>query len=546
MRLYEKYTKSDYTSYEDYCENFSLDVPKNFNFAYDVIDELSGKTPDKTGLIYTDLQGNVEEFSFSELSRLSNKAANYLRSLGIKKGDRVLLLLKRRWEYWITVLALHKLCAVVIPATYTLTKKDIEYRAKISKSRAIIAVDSDGVPEIIDTCELPGVRNKITLSAIAGWENLNKGMAEADENFTRVENSSDELMLIFFTSGTTGMPKMVAHNFAYPLGHITTAVFWQDCAEGGLHLAVSDSGWAKCAWGKIYGQWLAETCVFVYDFEKFVPLELLSIMEKFKVTTFCAPPTIFRYFIKEDLSAFDLSAIKHACTAGEPLNAEVFEQFKAATGLSIMEGFGQSETVVALGNFKWMKPKSGSLGKPNPLYDLVLLSDDGNPVIAGENGEICIRIGADYPTGLFTEYLDDSVSNSLSFRDGIYHTGDIAWRDEQGYHYYVGRADDVIKTSGYRVGPFEVESALMEHPAVLETAIIGIPHPDRGQVIKAFVVLARGYEPSEQLAKALQSHVKKTTAPYKYPRSLEFVEELPKTVSGKIKRAEIRQKEREK
>lgn len=550
MRAFEKYVKNDFKSYEDFSQNFKLNAPDDFNFAYDIMDDLAERHPNKRAMLWTDVEGNVKEFTFLDFKKLSNKAVNFFTSLGIKKGDMVMLILKRQYEFWISILALHKIGAVAIPATHLLTKKDIVYRNNAASIKAIICTDKSEVEEHIEDAEAesPTLELKILVGKPReGWVNFWEGMDKASDVWERPTDERRTMlkdpMLMYFTSGTTGMPKMVVHDYSYALGHIITAVFWHNVDPDGIHLSVSDSGWGKCAWGKLYGQWAAETCVFVYDFDKFVPHEMLEVISKFKITTFCAPPTIYRYFIKEDLSKYDLSSLKYATTAGEALNPEVFEQFKQATGLNIMEAFGQTETVLVLGNFIWMKSKPGSLGKPNPIYNVDIVDDEGNSCKTGEVGEIAIRTGDEkQPLGMFMGYYRDEELTREAWHDGIYRTGDVAWRDEEGYYWYVSRADDVIKSSGYRIGPFEVESALMEHPAVLETAITGVPHPDRGQIIKATIVLAKGYEPSEALIKELQDHVKRTTAPYKYPRVIEFVEELPKTISGKIRRVEIREK----
>lgn len=499
-RIFEKYTRGHYDSYQDFKENFRIDAPESFNFAYDVMDVLADEQPNKRAMLWTNVAGAEKTFTFEDLRVLSNKCANFLTGLGIQKGDMVMLILQRRYEFWVSMLALHKIGAVAIPATHLLT---------------------------MILC------SRVGLSAWASSIKCSRPSGEAD---TRLSDP----MLLFFTSGTTGMPKMVMHNYSYALAHIPTAVFWHNVQPDGIHLTVSDTGWGKCLWGKFYGQWFAETTVFVYDYDKFVPPEMLEVISKYKITTFCAPPTIYRYFIKEDLSKYDLSNLVYATTAGEALNPEVFDQFKAATGIDIKEAFGQTETTMLLGNFTCMNGRKGSLGRPCPLYDADIVDDEGNSVRAGEVGEIVIRTDKGVPYGMFMGYYKDPELTRQAWHDGIYRTGDLAWRDEEGYYWYVGRADDVIKSSGYRIGPFEVESALMEHPAVLETAITGVPHPERGQVIKATVVLAAGYEPSEALKKELQDHVKRTTAPYKYPRIVEFVTELPKTISGKIKRFEIR------
>ncbi len=547
-RIFEKCTRGHYDSYQDFKENFRIDAPENFNFAYDVMDVLADEQPDKRAMLWTNVAGAEQTFTFEDLCVLSNKCANFLAGLGIQKGDMVMLILQRRYEFWVSMLALHKIGAVAIPATHLLTKKDIVYRNNKAGIKAIICADTANAEHFIDEAqaESPTLEHKIMVGdlRLPGWISFDEQMQKASPKWTRPSGEADtrlsDPMLLFFTSGTTGMPKMVMHNYSYALAHIPTAVFWHNVQPDGIHLTVSDTGWGKCLWGKFYGQWFAETTVFVYDYDKFVPPEMLEVISKYKITTFCAPPTIYRYFIKEDLSKYDLSNLVYATTAGEALNPEVFDQFKAATGIDIKEAFGQTETTMLLGNFTCMNGRKGSLGRPCPLYDADIVDDEGNSVRAGEVGEIVIRTDKGVPYGMFMGYYKDPELTRQAWHDGIYRTGDLAWRDEEGYYWYVGRADDVIKSSGYRIGPFEVESALMEHPAVLETAITGVPHPERGQVIKATVVLAAGYEPSEALKKELQDHVKRTTAPYKYPRIVEFVTELPKTISGKIKRFEIR------
>lgn len=549
MRIFEKYVKADYTSYEDFKANFKISVPERFNFAYDIIDVLAAEKPDKRALVWVHEKGEKRVFTFADLKRLSDKAANYFKSLGIKKGDKVMLILKRNWQFWPAILALHKLGAVTIPATHLLTKKDIEYRVNAAGIRMIVCTDEGEVALQVEKAEnIPTLEFRALLSCRDGWLNYAAGVEAASKDLTPPADppSNDDIMLLYFTSGTTGMPKMVIHSFSYPLGHIPTAVYWQNVDPEGLHLTISDTGWAKSVWGKLYGQWLGETAVFVYDHEKFIPAQMLAAICDNKVTTFCAPPTMYRYFIKEDLTKYDFSALKYTTIAGEPLNPEVFNQFKAATGLKMMEGFGQTETTLSVANYIFMEPRPGSMGKPSPLFDVDIVREDGTACGWGESGEVVISTADGVAPGMFLGYYEDEALTSSVWHDGVYHTGDVAWKDEDGYYWYVGRTDDVIKSSGYRIGPFEVESALMEHPAVLETAITGVPHPDRGQVVKATVVLAKGYEPSDELAKELQEHVKKVTAPYKYPRVIEFVTELPKTISGKIRRVELRERDKSK
>ena len=539
--------QTDFASYEEFQAKFFINVPENFNFGFDVVDAIARKTPEKRALVWCDENDDEATFTFGDIKYYSDKTARYLSSLGIGKGDPVMIMLKRRYEYWFCLVALHKLGAIAIPANHLLKKKDLIYRNNAAGVKMIIAIDEECLLHEIDEAEAesPSLRTKVLVHGTrAGWEHYDAGLETAPADFARPTGAqattNRDLMLLYFTSGTTGMPKMVVHDFSYPLGHLLTAKYWQQVEDGGLHLTVSDTGWAKAAWGKIYGQWLCETAIFVYDYERFHPQELLRRLEQYRVTTFCAPPTILRFLIKEDLSKFDLSALKYAVVAGEPLNPEVYHAFLRATGLRLMEGFGQTESVVLLANYPWITPRPGSMGKPSPGYDIDLLNEHGESCEVGEEGQIVIHTDRGIPKGLFRGYYRDPQLTESVWREGCYYTGDMAWRDEDGYYWFVGRADDLIKTSGYRVGPFEVESALMEHPAVLECAVTGVPDPTRGQVVKATVVLTRGYLPSPALVSELQEHVKHVTAPYKYPRIIEFLDELPKTISGKIRRVEIR------
>lgn len=536
----------DFDSYEDFKQNYKLNIPNNFNFGYDVVDEWAKKDPNKPALIWCNDEGEEKHFTFGDVKEQSDKAANLLKSLGIKKGDPVMLILKQRPEVWFFFIALHKLGAVCIPATFQLTSKDIVYRCNSAKIKMICTVDDQGLMDYI--AEAKPDCTTLTHVGIVG-ENIPQGfldlrseLAKADNNWVRPaeKNNNDDPMLIYFSSGTTGMPKMILHDFTYPLGHITTAKFWQNVEDGGRHLTVADSGWAKFGWGKIYGQWICGAVNVGYDTDKFSPIKLLETIDRLKLTSFCAPPTIYRFLIKEDLTKYDFSTIKHAGIAGEPLNPEVFNQFKAATGLSVREGFGQSETSVILANFPWLDVKPGSTGKPSPLYDIDIVDAEGNSCEDGIVGSIVIKNADDHPTGLFKEYYLDQKATNKCWNNGMYDTGDTAWRDADGYFWFVGRSDDVIKCSGYRIGPFEVESALLTHPSVIECAVTAVPDEVRGQVVKATVVLAKGFTASDELRKELQEHVKNVTAPYKYPRVLEFVEELPKTLSGKIRRVQIR------
>jgi acetyl-CoA synthetase len=547
-------SKEEFESYEDFYGNFSLSIPDNFNFAYDVLDVLAAERGGDRALVWRDEQGAEAEFTYADMKRLSDKAANVFSAAGIGKGDPVMLILKRRHEYWPALLGLHKIGAVAIPATHLLTTKDILYRCNMADIAGILCVDDPEVIRRVDEAET-GLKTPFRYKAFArsvhakgdaavspAWADFNALTASAGEVFVRPGRApaNTDVMLLYFTSGTTGMPKMVRHDFAYPLGHILTAKYWQCVRPGGLHLTVADTGWAKAAWGKIYGQWLCGSAVFVYDYDRFVPSAMLEVITKHKVTTFCAPPTIYRFFVKEDLSKYDFSALRHCSVAGEPLNPEIYGQFKAATGLKLREAYGQTELTVTLGTFPWLEPKPGSMGKPAAGYDIDLIREDGSSCDMGEEGQIVVRTDRRKPAGMFGGYYRDDALTESVWRGDIYYTGDMAWRDEDGYYWFVGRADDVIKSSGYRIGPFEVESALLEHPAVLECAVTGVPDPDRGTAVKATVILAKGWTASEELKLELQNHVKKTTAPYKYPRIVEFVTELPKTISGKIRRVQIR------
>jgi acetyl-CoA synthetase len=543
--------RQDFSSYEDFYENFKIIVPENFNFAYDVVDAIAAEDPERNAMVWCNDRGDEARFSFAEMRYYSDKAANFFKSHGIGKGDPVMLILKRRYEFWFCLLGLHKLGAICIPATHLLTKKDIVYRCNAADIKMIVCVAEDEVIRHVEDAapESPTlVKRALVGGSKEGWIDFNSELNNTSGKFDRPSGSeaacNNDIMLLYFTSGTTGMPKMVQHDFTYPLGHILTAKYWQNVSNGGLHLTVADTGWAKAMWGKIYGQWLSGASVFVYDYDKFVPCELLNIISKYKITSFCAPPTIYRFFIKEDLTKYDLSSLKDCSIAGEPLNPEVYYQFLKATGLELREGYGQTELTVTIATYPWMKPKPGSMGKPSPGYAVALLNDEGKPCEIGEEGQVVIYTDKSIPVGMFKGYYRDPELTGKVWNNDIYYTGDMAWKDEDGYYWFVGRADDLIKSSGYRIGPFEVESALLEHPAVLECAITAVPDPIRGQVVKATVVLTKNYEPGEALVKELQDHVKKVTAPYKYPRIIEFVNELPKTISGKIRRVEIREKDK--
>lgn len=537
----------EFDSYEDFRDNFRINVPENFNFAYDVVDRYAEIEPDKVALVWCNDHGEEKRITFGELRDLSSRAANFFTREGIQKGDTVMLTLKARYDFWYALLGLHRIGAIAIPATHMLKEKDIVYRIREADIKMVVCIAEDGVPEVFEgaIAELGSDTRRVLVGDTDrdGWINLRKEIMKLPADFERPEACAggDDTLIVYFSSGTTGMPKMIEHDHTYPLGHIITAKYWQNVREDGLHYTVADTGWAKAMWGQIYGQWIAGSAVFVYDYDRFDPEKMLEKLEKYEITTFCAPPTIYRFLIKEDLSRYDLSGIEYAVTAGEPLNPEVFERFREHTGLQLMEGFGQTECVVCIANFPWMEPKPGSMGKPSPGYPVELVDRNGDPVDVGEEGEIVIRTAEGKPLGLFNGYYRNPDKTSEVWHDGYYHTGDTAWMDEDGYMWFVGRTDDIIKSSGYRIGPFEVESAIISHPSVLECAVTGYPDPIRGQVVKATIVLARGYEPSEELKKEIQDHVKRVTAPYKYPRIVEFVDELPKTISGKIRRVEIRE-----
>jgi acetyl-CoA synthetase len=547
--MVEKYlSQTSFTSQKDFIENLKINVPDNFNFGYDVVDTWAAEEPEKPALMWTNDKGEHRQFSFADMKRYTDQTASYFQSLGIGHGDMVMLILKRRYEFWFSIVALHKIGAVVIPATHLLTKKDIAYRCNAASIKMIVAAGEEVITKhIIDAMPLsPTVKQLVSVGPeiAEGFKDFHKGIEQAPPFIRPTHpNSNEDVSLMYFTSGTTGEPKMVAHDFTYPLGHIVTASFWHNLRPDSLHLTIADTGWGKAVWGKLYGQWIAGANVFVYDHEKFTPAEILKKIHDYHITSLCAPPTIFRFLIREDLTKYDLSSLEYCTIAGEALNPTVYETFKKLTGIKLMEGFGQTETTLTVATFPWMEPKPGSMGVPNPEYDVDLIDHDGRSVEAGEQGEIVIRTDKGKPIGLFKEYYRDPARSHEAWHDHIYYTGDVAWKDEDGYYWFVGRADDVIKSSGYRIGPFEVESALMTHPAVVECAITGVPDEIRGQVVKATIVLGHDYKDrvGEELIKELQDHVKKVTAPYKYPRVIEFVDELPKTISGKIRRVEIRE-----
>ncbi len=546
-------TQTSFTSEEDFKANLHFKVPENFNFAYDVMDVWAEERPDKLALLWTNEQGAELRFTFQDLKEQTDQTAAYFQSLGIGHGDKVMLILKRHYQWWLAMLGLHKLGAVAIPATHMLTTHDIIYRNQRASVKAIVCADDTYIIEQIRAAlpKSPTVETVISIGETVhpDFHNWEKEWKQAPP-FVRPKyvNTNEDTMLMYFTSGTSGEPKMVAHDFLYALGHITTGVYWHNLQEDSIHLTVADTGWGKAVWGKLYGQWFAGAVVFVYDHEKFNAPSLMRQIEKYHITSFCAPPTVYRFMIREDFSKYDLSALRYCTTAGEALNPAVYQKFFQLTGIQLMEGFGQTETTMTLGTFPWQTPKPGSMGKPNPQYDVQLLRSDDTQCEDGEKGEICIYIGNNKPIGLFKGYYRDQNLTLKIWHHGYYHTGDMAWRDQDGYYWFVGRSDDVIKSSGYRIGPFEVESALMTHPAVVECAITGVPDDIRGMVVKATVVLADEWKSKadDTLIKELQNHVKHETAPYKYPRVIEFVDELPKTISGKIRRVEIREKDNQK
>ena len=541
LNIHQKFCKE--TFYDGELVNFEAVYPENFNFAYDVIDAIAAAEPDRRAMLWCNDDGEEHTFTFADVARYSTMAANLFRAHGIGRGDTVVLILKRHYQFWFALLGLHRLGAVGIPATNLLTKKDLVYRFGAAGVKAVLCTTDGEVLEHVNAAlpESPTVKVLFSVrGARPGWVDFDAELQKYPAAMERAETLATDPMLLYFTSGTTGMPKMVWHDYSYPVAHIVTAKYWHKVVPDGLHLTVSDTGWMKAMWGKLYGQWFMEAGIFVCDFDKFTPAHLLPLFAKYHITTFCAPPTIYRFFIKEDLSKYDLSSLTYATIAGEPLNPEVFYQFQKANGLKLMEGFGQTETTLTVFNPIGSEPKPGSMGKPSPAYHVDLVDPDGNSVEPGTVGEIVLRTDAGKPCGMFDGYYQNPELTKTVWWDNLYHTGDTAWRDEDGYLWYVGRTDDIIKSSGYRIGPFEIESVLMEYPAVLECAVTGTPDPIRGQVVKATIVLAKGYEASETLKKEIQDYVKKQTAPYKYPRVVEFVAELPKTISGKIRRAQIR------
>ncbi len=561
MAIYEKFTsgkRESFSSLEDAYKNYSLKWDDDFNFAYDVVDVLGKEKPDKLAMLWLSNDGEEKRFTFRDMTVLSNKAANFFTDMGVQKGDRVLLVLKRSYLFWVCLLGLHKIGAIAIQATDMLKANDYVYRCNSARVNYAVMTGDGCVTEQFDggADRYEYMKKKFVTKrkdAKEGWIDFEEGLNNASEAWSRPTGKNGtkatDTMIMAFSSGTTGYPKIITHDFTYPLGHIMTGVFWHYVVDGGLHFTVSDTGWLKALWGKIYGQWFGESAVMVYDFDKFDALDILKKLEKYKVTTFCVPPTMYRFMLLHDVKSFDLSALTQCCTAGEALGPEIFNEWKEATGLCIYEGFGQTETTVCISTlYPWVTPVPGAIGLPTPGYDVQILDENGEPSTKGAIGEVCIAAkgGEDRPRGLLTSYNCSGEDTRAAWHDGYYHTGDTAYMNEQGYFIYVGRNDDVIKSSGYRIGPFEIESVLLEHKAVLEAAVTGVPDPVRGFAVKATVVLKKGFEPSDELTKDIQNHVKTTTAPYKYPRIIEYVTALPKTFNGKVRRVEIRERDLEK
>ena len=546
-RSSEEYVVKDFIHAEEdengVLQSLTFPNADKFNFAFDCVDAVAAKYPDKLAMLHLDHNKRERRFTFSDMAKASGRAANYFKALGIKKGDRVMLVLKRHYQFWFAILGLHKLGAVALLASNQMMTHDLEYRYQAAGISAVVCTSNGEVSRHAEEAakNFPGMKLIMVDGCREGWHDFDQEFRLYSDEFIRPKDApcGEDPMLMFFTSGTTGFPKAAVQCYKYPLGHFITAKYWHCVDPEGLHLTISDTGWAKAMWGKLYGQWLNEAAVFVYDFDRFDAADILPMFAKYHITTFCAPPTMYRMLIKQDLSRYDLSSIQHATIAGEALNAEVFHQFQKATGLSLMEGFGQSETTVMIGNLVGMRPKPGSMGKPVPLYPVDLVDHDGNSVADGQVGEIVIRAEKTDICGLFRGYYNNPEGTDAAWHDGLYHTGDTAWRDEDGYFWYVGRVDDLIKSSGYRIGPFEIESVIMELPYVLECGVSAAPDPIRGQVVKASIVLVPGTEGTDALKKEIQDYVKKHTAPYKYPRVVVFRDSLPKTVSGKIIRNKL-------
>jgi acetyl-CoA synthetase len=558
MPIYEEFIgkhRDNFATLQDLQKNYKVTYTDSFNFAYDVLDVIAKRTPDKLCMLWVSNEDEERRFTFGDMSRLSNKAANFFTAQGIRKGDLVMLVLKRGYEFWYCMMALHKIGAIAVQATHLLTAKDYAYRINAGRIKMVVMTGdgncTDHLDQALDQYETLKIRAVTRGKKVPGWIDFDAEFEKQSETWVRPEGDADtkvtDIMTMSFSSGTTGYPKMVLHDYSYPLGHLMTGVFWHRVEDDGLHFTISDTGWLKSLWGKMYGQWLGETAIFTYDFEKFLASDILEKIAKYKVTTFCAPPTMYRFMIKEDFSPYCLTSLTHCTTAGEALNPEVYTQWLKNTGRKVFEGFGQTEsTLMCSTMYPWMQPRLGSMGLEAPGYSIVIADEEGKESSTGVTGEICIRTDESVggkPLGLFRGYYRDEQATERQWHDGLYHTGDTAYRDEMGFLWYVGRTDDVIKSSGYRIGPFEVESALMEHKAVMECAVTGVPDPERGFAVKATVVLCKGYKGSDELTLELQNHVKQVTAPYKYPRIIEYVDELPKTISGKIRRVEIREKD---
>lgn len=525
-------------------KHLDIDCPDDFNFGYDIVDDIAVNDPQRLAMVWEHENGECRKFTFADIKRLSDKTCNYLSSKGIGKGDFVMLVLKHSYQFWFICVALHKMGAIAVPATFMLKPHDIEYRIDAAGLKAAIVTDDD---DIVESFEGAGNIDKLACRFIVnghrdGWLDFDTEMEECSEVWERVSTKSTDRFLMYFTSGTSGNPKMAVHDYSYPLGHILLAKHWQQVEPDGLHWTVADTGWAKNAWGKFYGQWIMEAAVFVYEYDRFEPHHIMNMIEKHKVSTFCCPPTMFRLYLNAGIEGHDLSSLKNCCIAGEPLSPDTFNTWYKATGLKLMEAFGQTESSVIVGTLRGMTPKPGSMGKPSPQFRVELLDKEGNPVRPGEEGEICVSISPRVP-GIFVEYYRDEKKTNETLRDGWHHTGDVAWKDEDGYFWYLGRNDDIIKSSGYRISPFEIESVLVEHPAVLEVAVTGVPDPIRGQLVKATIILREAYQPTDELKKELQQFAKSRTAPYKYPRVIEFVDAIPKSISGKVRRVVIRNRD---
>ena len=553
MILNKFLSRIDYESYEDLYKNFKISIPDNFNFAYDVVDEYAKTEPKREALVWCDDNDESHIFTFKDLSLASQRTANFLVEQGIQKGDRVMLILRRRYEFWFFLLALHRIGAIAIPATNMLAAEDLEYRFKAAEVKMVVTYDEPALQKEVDKAKskCTSVEKLVTVGQTArqNWISFYDDYEIFPAKFERPEGEAatrnDDIMIVYFTSGTSSNPKMVAHTFTYPLGHIVTAKYWQHVVDGGRHLTVAETGWAKALWGKIYGQWIAGSAVFTYDMKVFIPGKLLDKMAEYKITTFCAPPTVYRYILQHGISRYDLSSLQYCTTAGEALNVDIYNKFYEQTGIRMQEGYGQTELTLTTGNFGFSEPHPGSMGKPSPGYSMEIVNADGEPCADDEVGELIIKIDQGKPFGMFGGYYRDDERTEKVFEGGVYHTGDTATRDKDGYYWFVGRNDDLIKSSGYRISPFEVEEVIHKHPAVLEVAVTGVEDKDRGQAVKATIVLQKGYEASKELAKEIQLFTKKVAASYKSPRIIDFVTELPKTISGKIRRATIRDKDAE-